>query len=102
MHNKSLTCCDLFGRLDFLKGALGFGSGILRALVVIGKFGLLSLRIMLQDLILLDGVLELLLDLTDPGLLLLARDAFLGCFVLGLVQRLIEGRHFGRGPYYNS
>ena len=63
---------------------MGFGSGILCALVGLGKFELLSPRITLQGLVLLDGVLELLLDLADPGLLLLARGAFLGRFVLGL------------------
>ena len=58
--------------------------GIVCALAGLGKFGLLILKIALQGLILLDGVLELLLDLTDPGLVLLARDTFLGRFVLGL------------------
>ena len=53
---------------------------------------------MLQGLVLLDGVLELLLDLADPCLLLLARGAFLGRFFLGLGQCLLEGRYFGRGP----
>ena len=74
LHNESLTCCNLLGRLDFLDGALGFGSGTLCALAGLGKFGLLSLRITLQGLVLFDGVLELLLDLTDTGLLLLARS----------------------------
>ena len=98
MHNKSLTRRDLLGRLDFLEGALGFGSGILCALTGLRKFGRLRLRITLQGLVLLDGVLELLLDLADPGLLLLARGAFLGRSVLGLGQCLLEGRYFGRGP----
>ena len=44
----------------------------------------MSLKIALQGLVLFDGVLELLLDLTDPGLLFLARSAFLNRFVLGL------------------
>ena len=98
LHNKSLTRRDLLGCLDFLEGALGFGSGISCAPAGLRKFRPLRLRIMLQGLILLDGVLELLLDLADPGLLLLARSAFLGCFVLGLGQRLLEGRYFSRGP----
>ena len=83
MHNESLTRRGLLGRLDFLKGALGLGSSLLCALVGLRKFGHLRLRITLQGLILIDGVLELLLNLTDPGLMLLARGAFLGCFVLG-------------------
>ena len=98
LHNKSLTRRDLLGHLDFLEGALDFGSGILRTLVGLGKFRLSSLRITLQGLVLFDGILELLLDLADPGLLLLARGAFLSCFVLGLGQRLLEGRYFGCGP----
>ena len=84
MHNESLTRRGLLGRLDFLKGALGFGSGILCTLAGLRKFGPLRLRITLQGLILLDGVLELLLDLADPSLMLLARGVFLGRFVLGL------------------
>ncbi len=98
MHNESLTHRDPLGRLDFPEGALSFSSGILRALAGLGKFGLLSLRVTLQGLVLLDDILELLLDLADPGLLLLARGAFLGRFVLGLGQRLLEGLHLGRGP----
>ena len=48
------------------------------------KLGPLRLRVTLQGLVLLDEILELLLDLADPGLLLLARGAFLGRFVFGL------------------
>ena len=84
MHNESLTHGDLLGRLDFLKGALGFGSGILCALAGLRKFVPLCLRITLLGLVVLDGILELLLDLADPSLVLLARGAFLGHFVLGL------------------
>ena len=84
MHNKILTRRDLLGRLDFLEGALGFSPGISCALAGLRKFVLLRLRITLQGLVFLDGVLDLLLDLADPSLALLARDAFLGCFVLGL------------------
>ena len=53
---------------------------------------------MLQGLVLFDGILELLLDLADPGLLLLARGMFLGRLVHSLGQCLLEGRYFGRGP----
>ena len=99
LHNESLTRRDLLDRLDFLEGSLGLGPGILCALAGLPKFGRLRLRITLQGLVLLDGVLELLLDLADPGLVLLARGVFLGRFVLGLGQRLLEGRHLGSGPY---
>ena len=84
LHSDSLTRRNLLGRLDFLEGALGFGSGILRALAGLSKFGFLCLRITLQRLVLLDGVLELLLNLADPGLVLLACGTFLGRFFFGL------------------
>ena len=99
LHNKCPTCRNILGRLDLLKGLLGFGSGVLRALEGLGKLGLLSLRVTLQGLVLLDEILELLLDLADPGLLLLTLGALLGRSVFGLGQRLLKGRHFGRGPY---
>ena len=56
----------------------------MHALEGLSKPGLLSLRVTLQGLVFLDEILELLLDLAAPGLLLLARGAFLGRFVLGL------------------
>ena len=92
MHKKSLTRRNLFGRLDFLEGLLGFGSSVLCALEGLGKLGLLSLRVTLQGLVLLDKILALLLDLAHPGLLLLTRGAFLGCFVFGLGQHLLKVR----------
>ena len=99
LHNKCPTCRNILGRLDLLEGLLGFGFVVLCTLEGLGKLGLLSLRVMLQGLVLLDEILELLLDLADPGLWLLARGVFLGRFVFGLGQRLLKGRHFGRGPY---
>ena len=84
LHNESLTRHDLLGRLDFHKGTLGLGSSLLCASAGIRKFGHLRLRITLQGLVLLDDVLELLLDLANPGLVLLARGVLLGRFVLGL------------------
>ena len=84
MHSESLTRRNLLGRMDFLEGALGFGSGILRALAGLSKFGFLCPGITLQGLVLLDGVLELLLNLADPGLVLLACGMFLGRFFFGL------------------
>ena len=80
----------------------GLRLGILHALEGLSKLGLLSLRVTLQGLVFLDEILELLLDLADPGLLLLARGAFLGRFVFGLGQHLLKGHHFGRGPYQSS
>ena len=65
-------------------GPSGFGSGVLCALEGLGKLGLMSLRVTLQGLVFLDEILELLLDLIDPGLLLLALGALLGRFVFGL------------------
>ena len=98
MHLKFLTRRDLLGRLDFLEGSLGFSSGIVCALVGLGKFGLLIRNVVLQGLALLDGILELLLDLTDLGLMLFACSLFLGRSVLSLGQRLLKGCHPGRGP----
>ena len=99
LHIECLTRRNLLGRLNLLEGLLGFGFGILRALEGLSKLGLLSLRVTLQGLIFLYEILELLLDLADPGLLLLVLDVFLGRFVIGLGQRLLQGRHFDRGPY---
>ena len=98
LHNKCLTRRNLLGRLDLLEGPLGFGSGILCALEGLGKLRLLSLRVTLQGLVLLDEILELLLDLVDSGLLLFTLGALLGRLVFSLGQRLLKGRHFGRGP----
>ena len=81
---------------------MGFDFGVLHALEGLSKFRLLSLRVTLQGLVFLDEILELLLDLADPGLLLLVLDVFLGRFVIGLGQRLLQGRHFDRGPYQSS
>ena len=81
-----------------MKGPLGFRSSLLCALEGLCKFECLRLRITLQGLTLIDGVLELLLNFADPGLVLLARGVFLGYFVLGLLYCLLKGRHLGRGP----
>ena len=98
LHIDSLTHRNLLGRLDFMEGALGFGSGILRALAGLRKIGPLHPRVTLQGLVLLDKLLELLLNLANLGLLLLALGVLLGRFFVGLGQRLFEGRHLGRGP----
>ena len=84
MHGERFTRCNHLGRLNLLEDALGFSSGILCALAGLGKFGLSILKIMLQGPVLLGGVLELLLGLANHSLVLLARNAFLGRFVLGL------------------
>ena len=77
---------------------MGFGLGVCRALEGLRKLGPLRLRVTLQGLIFLDKILELLVNLADSGLLLLALDALLGRSAFGLRQRLLQGRHFGRGP----
>ena len=64
---------------------MGFGVGILCVLEGLRKLGPLHLRVTLQGLVFLDESLELLLHLTDSGLLLLSLDVFLGRFVFGLV-----------------
>ena len=98
MHGEKLTRCNHLGRLNFLEGALGFGSCILCALADLRQFGLLRLTIALQGLKSLYRALELLLCPANSGLVLLARGAFLGRFVLGLGYRLLKGCHLGRGP----
>ena len=99
LHNECLTRRNLLGRLNLLEGLLGFGFGVSCALEGLSKLGLLRLRVVLQGLVFFDEILELLLDLVDPGLLILALGALVGCFVFGLSQRLLKGRHFGHGPY---
>ena len=99
LHNEFLTRHNLLVCLNLLEGLLGFGFGVSRALEGLSKLGLLRLRVMLQGLVFLDEILELLLDLVDPGLLLLALGALLGRFVFGLGQCLLKGHHFGCGPY---
>ena len=84
LHGERITRRNLLGRLNFLEGALGFGSGILCALTGHRKFGPMRLKIALQGLKSLDRALELLLRLANLGLVLLVRGAFLGRFVLGL------------------
>ena len=98
LHNECLTRRYLLDRLNLLEGLLGFGLGILCVLEGLLKLGPLRLRVRLQGLVFLDKILELLLNLADSGLLLLALDALLGHFVFDLGQHLLPGRHFGRGP----
>ena len=102
LHNECLTRRYLIDRLNLLEGLLSFGLGILCALEGLRKLGPLRLRVTLQGLIFLDEILELLLNLADSGLLLLALGALLGRFAFGLGQRLLQGRQFGRGPYQSS
>ena len=98
LHNECLTRRYLLNHLNILEGLLGFGLGILCVLEGLSKLGPLRLRVTLQGLVFLDKILELLLNLADSGLLLLTLDALLGRSVFGLGQRLLQGRHFGRGP----
>ena len=79
-----LTRRYLLDRLNFLESLLDFGLGILCVLDGLRKLGPLHLRVTLQGLVFFNEILELLLDLVDLGLLLLALGAFLGCFVFGL------------------
>ena len=97
LHNECLTRRYLLNRLNFLEGLLGFGLGILCVLEGLRKLGPLRLRVTLQGLVFLDEILELLMDLADSGLLLLALGALLGRLVFSLGQRLLQGRHFGHG-----
>ena len=84
--------------MNLLEGLLGFGLGVSCALEGLRKLGLLRLRVTLQGLLFFNKVLELLLDLADSSLLLLALGVLLGRFVFGLGQCLFKGRHFSHGP----
>ena len=99
LHKECLTRCYLLDLLNLLEGLLGLGLGILCVLEGLRKLGPLRLRVTLQGLVFFDEILELLLNLIDTGLLLLALNVLLGRFVFGLGQRLLKCRHFGRGPY---
>ena len=98
LHNESLTRSYLLGCLNFLEGLLGFDLGVLRALEGPRKLRLLHLGVTLQGLEFFDEVLKLLLDLINSCCLFFALSALPGCFAFGLGQRLLKGRHFGRGP----
>ena len=98
LHNECLTRRYLLNRLNLLEGLLGFGLGMLCVFEGLRKLGPLCPRVTLQGLVLLDKLLELLLNLADLGLLLLVLGALLGRFAFGLGQRLLQGRHLGRGP----
>ena len=64
----------------------------------LGKFGLLIRNVALQGLAFLDDILELMLDLTNPGLMLFSGAFFLYRSLLGLGQRLLEGLYLGCSP----
>mgnify|MGYP005830086749 CR=1 FL=1 len=78
---------------------MGFSLGTLGAFKRLRELGLSRLRVKLQGLVFFGESLELLLHVAYPGFLLLSLDALLGRFVFGLRQRLLQGRHFGRGPW---
>ena len=98
LHKECLTRRNLLGRLNLLEGLLGLGLGVLHALEGLRKLGLLRLRVTLQGLVFSDEILDLLLDLVEPGLLLLVLGALLGRFVFGISQHRLKGRHFDRDP----
>ena len=77
---------------------MGFGPGLLCALAGLSEFELSVCILALQGLAFLHCVLELLLDLTNPGLMLFSGGFFLYRSLLGLSQRLLEGLHLGRHP----
>ena len=84
LHNECLTRRYLLGRLNLLKGLLSFGLGVLHALEGLRKLGLLRLEVTLQGLEFFAEVLELLLHLTNTGLLFLTLGVLLGRLVFGL------------------
>ena len=88
LHIKGLTRRDLLGLLNLLESTLGFNPGILCTLASLGEFALLIRNIALQGLAFLNDVLELLLDLTNLGLVFLAGGLLLCRFLFGLLDFL--------------
>ena len=92
LHIESLTHRNLLGRLNLLEGLLGFGLGILCALVGLRKLGLLRLRVTLQGLVFFVEIPELLPHLRHMRLLFLSLGALHGRTVFSLGQRFLQGR----------
>ena len=99
LHIECLTGRYFLHRVNLLEGLLGFGLGTFCALEGHGMLRLSRLRVKLQCLVLRHESLELLLHLAHPSLMPFPLGALLGRFVLGLGQCLLQGRHFGRGPW---
>ena len=99
LHTECLTRRNLRRLLDLSKGARGLVPGRLRALTSLGEFGHFSQRVTLQGLTLLHRVVELLLDLVDPGLELLTSSLLLDGPPLGFAQGLFQGLDLGRCSY---
>ena len=101
LHIECLTCRYFLHHSDLLEGLLGFVLGTLCALEGRSKLRLSRLQVKLQRLVLRHESLELLLHLTHPSLVPLSLGALLGRCIFGLGQRLLQGRHLGRGPWQN-
>ena len=86
-------------RVNLLEGLVGFGLGAPDAFKRLRELGIPRLGVKLQGHVLLGESLELLLHLAHSGFLFLPLNALRGLFVLGLRQRHLQGRHFGRGPW---
>ena len=104
LHIESLTRRYLLHRVDLLEGLLGFSLGTFRTLKGRGKLGLSHLQVKLQRLVLRHERLQLLLHLAHPSLVPLSLGALPGRLFFGLGERLLQGRHLGRGPWqtYND
>ena len=98
LHNECLTRRYLPHRLNSLEDLLSFSLGMLCALEGRNKLRLSPLGVKLQSLLLLHESLELLLHLANLRLMLLPLGALRGRSLLGLGQRLLEGRHLSCGP----
>ena len=99
LHNECLTRCYLLHRINLLEGPVGFSLGAPGAFKRLRELGLSRLRVKLQGLVLFGESLELLLHLAYSGFLLFPLTALLGRFVFSFGQRLLQGRHLGRGPW---
>ena len=99
LHIESLTHRYLLHHVDLLVGLLGFGLGRFGSFKGRSKLGRSRLRVELQTLMFLHENLKLLSHLADLRLKFLPLGALRGHFLLGLGQRLLEGRHLSCGPY---
>src|SRR4051794_9097728 len=100
LHNECLSRRYLLNRLNFLEGLLGFGLACFALSGAIARSDSRVLESSSKASCFIYESLELSLHLAYSGLLLFSLDALLGRFVFSLRHRLLQGRHFDRGPWH--
>ena len=91
--------CYLFYCLNLLEGLLGFGLGRFGSFKGCSKLGRSRLQVELQTHMFFQESLKRSPHLADLRLKFLPLGALRGRLLLGLGQRLLEGRHLSCGPY---